>query len=206
MSLALAIVLWLAVLIPELVVENGSLGSVAVVALALLFVTETRAPTLALVYRKPWISIAIGVVAGTVAQLAIDPLASWAAAELTGDAPDLSNLANVQGNLGNYLVLLAAGLLYGGVLEEVVNRGFLIGWGAARFGERFALPLMLVSSAAFGIAHVWQGPAGMITTGVSGLVYGLVYVACGRKLLPVMVTHGTSNLIGVTAIYLYGTG
>lgn len=44
----------------------------------------------------------------------------------------------------------------------------------------------------------------MITTGMSGLCYGTVYLLCDRKLLPAIMMHATNNAIAITAIYLYG--
>lgn len=201
-----AIGLWLAAFLPAAVIPNGMLISIVVVAAALLWARDTRAPTLALVHRNVPTSLAIGLLAGAAMTFLVDPVTSRAAEWLTGSPIDLSSLEGVHGNLGNYLVLLAIGLLFGGVIEEVVNRGFLIGWGSHAFGSRSAVWLMIASSIGFGLAHAWQGPSGMITTGVSGLAYGTVYVLCGRKLLPSMAAHATANFLGITQIYLNGIG
>lgn len=178
--------------------------SLAVLAAILIFVKSAREPTLASIYRGVPVSVAIGVAAGAAMHFALSPLFDAIALQITGTSSDLSSLAAVHGNLVNYLVLLAIGLLFGGVLEELVGRGFLIGWGSAVFGARWAIVLMIVSAVGFGLAHLWQGAGGMITTGLSGLFYGFVYLLCGRKLLPAVMTHATSNFLGITAIYLYG--
>ena len=200
-----ALGLWLAAFLPAALIPNGILISILVVGAALVFVRESRAPTLALVHRSVPVSLAIGCLAGLAMAFLVDPLTTAVAERLTGSRIDLSSLEGVHGNFANYLMLLALGLLFGGVVEEVVNRGFLVGWGSRAFGERWALWLMVVSAVGFGLAHAWQGPAGMITTGVSGLAYGAVYLASGRKLLPAMMTHATANFVGITQIYLYGT-
>jgi energy-coupling factor transporter transmembrane protein EcfT len=196
--------LWLAVFIPAVAVPNGMLLSIAIAAGALVFVKRTRGPTFALVFRSVPLSLAIGLAAGTAMHFAMNPLFDLLAREATGKEADLSSLAAVEGDLGNYLKLLALGVLFGGVIEEVIDRGFLIGWGTAAFGRRWAAPLLLLTSLGFGLAHAWQGAAGMITTGLSGLCYGTVYLLCDRKLLPAMTTHATSNAIAITAIYLHG--
>ena len=77
----------------------------------------------------------------------------------------LDSFDNVRGNLANYLVLLALGFVYGGVVEEVIYRGFVIGWGSVLFGPRSVIPLVLLSSAVFGAGHLYQGLSGAISTG-----------------------------------------
>lgn len=202
--MVLPILLWLSVFAPAVAVPNGMLLSIAVACAALIFVKRTRRPTFALIFRSIPISLAIGIAAGAVMHFAMNPLFDLLARQVTGAEADLSSLSAVHDNPGNYLKLLALGVLFGGVIEEVIDRGFLIGWGTAEFGKVWAIPLLLVTSLGFGLAHAWQGTGGMITTGLSGLCYGAIYLLCDRKLLPAMTTHATSNAIAITAIYLYG--
>lgn len=202
--MTLAILLWLAVFAPAAAIPNGMLISIPIVILILIFVKRTRAPTFAAVFRSIPASLAIGIAAGAVMHFAMNPLFGFLAEQATGEAADLSSLAAIEGNLGNYLGMLALGVLFGGVIEEVIDRGFLIGWGTAEFGRKWAVPLLLITSLGFGLAHAWQGIGGMITTGLSGLCYGAVYLLCDRKLLPAIMMHATSNAIAITAIYLYG--
>jgi membrane protease YdiL (CAAX protease family) len=35
-----------------------------------------------------------------------------------------------------------------------------------------------------------------------GLVFGAVYVKCGRNLLPVMIAHGIADTIGITLLFM----
>lgn len=199
-------VLWLAVFGCAAMIANGILISIVIVVVALIFVRSTRAPTLAFISRSWLWSVGIGVSTGLALAFIGDPLVNQFSSWVTGSQIDLSSLEGVHGNLANYLTLLAVGILFGGVLEEIVNRGFIVGWGSSVLGERFALPLVFASAIGFGLAHAWQGPAGMIATVFSGLVFGLVYYLCDRKLLPAMLAHATSNFVGITQIYLYGVG
>lgn len=75
--------------------------------------------------------------------------------------------------------------LTAGVCEEVVFRGFLIAYFAALFG----LPLWggaLISSIAFGVAHMYQGPVGMLRTGGVGLVLAVLYLMTGSLWAPIL--------------------
>ncbi|WP_338446481.1 CPBP family intramembrane glutamic endopeptidase [Pelagerythrobacter marensis] len=202
--MTLSILLWLAVFAPSVAIPNGMLISIPIVALILIFVKRTRGPTFSAVFRSIPVSLAVGALAGAAMHFAMNPLFDLLARQVTGAEPDLSSLAAVHGDLGNYLKLLALGVLFGGIIEELIDRGFLLGWGTAEFGEAWAIPLLLLTSLGFGLAHAWQGTAGMITTGLSGLCYGAVYLLCDRKLLPAVTMHATSNAIAITAIYLYG--
>ena len=47
---------------------------------------------------------------------------------------------------------------------------------------------MAASAILFGLMHYYQGPAGVISIGVMGLVYALVYVRRGR-IWPLIVGH-----------------
>src|SRR4029079_6189257 len=158
-------------LIPMALVQNGSPISLAIVVLTLVIVKSSRGPTLA--FRGPGLvkGLALGIGTG---------IAFWAFSHFLMDPMlerlfgkiDPTSIAAVRGNVRNYLILLRVGLIYGGLFEEVINRGFVIGWGTALFGERAAIPLMLLSTVVFGLAHRYQDTAGMISTGVSGLVFG----------------------------------
>ena len=85
-------------------------------------------------------------------------------------------------------------------------RGVLVGWGAQLFGKRWALPLAILSAVLFGLGHSNQALVGQILTGIAGLIFGLTYVACGCKLLPAVIAHGTSNALTVSKIYFFGYG
>ena len=192
-------------LAPMVAVENGSLISLPIVALCLIFVKTSRRPTLAFcgpnLAKEVVLGIGVGVGIWLFSHFVLDPTLERFLGRI-----DLDSVAAVKGNLANYFILLALGIVYGGVLEEVLNRGFVIGWGMELFGERAAVPLMLLSTVAFGIAHRYQDTAGMISTGVSGLVFGITYLAAGRKLMPAMLAHAISNAIGVTSLYLGYSG
>ena len=188
-------------LIPVAVVPNGSVSSLGIVILSLAIIKTSRAPTLAFKgsdwQRWTGIGIAAGVALWAFSHFVMDP-----ALEHWFGRIDLSGFAAVEGNLLNYLILLAVGILFGGVIEELVFRGFVIGWGTKLFGERASVPLLLLSSIVFGLGHLYQGWSGVISTGMTGLMFGAIYLTAGRKLLPAMLAHMTFDSIGITMLYL----
>jgi membrane protease YdiL (CAAX protease family) len=93
--------------------------------------------------------------------------------------------------------------LIGGVFEESVFRGFVI--GRARDAGLPTIVQVLASGFLFGLAHVgWGGLAGgfsvgaavaaMVSTGVLGLLLAGVYLSGGRSLWPCMAAHALINL------------
>lgn len=82
--------------------------------------------------------------------------------------------------------VFAAVALTAGIAEEVVYRGFGIAVLAA-LGP--ALPwwgLIAAAGAAFGLAHAYQGTAGILTTGLLGAVLAAVYLDTGSLLVPIL--------------------
>jgi hypothetical protein len=190
-------------LLPALFLPGfGVLISLAIVIAVLVAVKPSRGPALALRYGGAIRSFAIGIAVGAAIALAFDFLVEPLVELLTGSPIDLESMANVEGNLVNFLILLALGLLFGGIAEELIFRGFVVGWGCALFGERAGPWLVLLSASVFGAAHLYQGLSGMITTGLIGLLFGILYLSVGRKLLPCIAAHMTVNAYGITQIYL----
>lgn len=189
-------------LAPMAAIQNGSLLSIPLVVLTLWLVKSSRRPTLALwegSFAK-WllVGLAAGVALWALGYFLLDPFLESQFGKI-----ELGDYTQVRGNLRNYLLMLALGFTFGGVIEEVITRGFVIGWGTALFGERAVVPLLLLSSVVFGLAHYhYQGVSGGLDTAIMGLGNGLLYIAAGRRLLPAIVAHMTVDAIGITQLYL----
>jgi membrane protease YdiL (CAAX protease family) len=80
-----------------------------------------------------------------------------------------------------------------GVCEEWLYRGFFLAVVAAMAGGLPTGTLVLVAAVAFGLAHAYQGAAGIVTTGVLGAVMAAVYLQTGSLLLPVLL-HAVIDL------------
>ena len=199
---------FLLLLVIGLPVAYGDLGLIAafaIVILHILFDRQSRAKTLA----ARWIGVAPSILLGAafgfvlsfVMLLYVEP---WITT-FTGESVDLSAFEAVEGNFSAYIQLLLVGLIVGGIFEELVFRGYVIGWGANVFPFLPAVLLAAISASVFGFAHFYQGITGMISTGVFGFCFGLLYIAAGRKLLVPVAAHMAVNIVGITAIYLgYG--
>jgi membrane protease YdiL (CAAX protease family) len=120
------------------------------------------------------------------------------------DAPDVSRFNAVQGNLKVLLTMVPMVWLTSAFPEEVIWRGFLMTRVAKLGGgSRGAWGMALVlTSVHFGLIHFYQGVAGMVATGIMGLLYGLAFLLLGRNLWVVIVAHAASHALSFTAMYL----
>jgi membrane protease YdiL (CAAX protease family) len=80
-----------------------------------------------------------------------------------------------------------------GVCEEWLYRGFFLAVVAALAGGLPTAVLVVVAAVAFGLAHAYQGPTGIVTTGLLGGVMAAVYLQTGSLLLPILL-HAVIDL------------
>jgi len=120
------------------------------------------------------------------------------------EPPTLERHDPVIGNFSVYLVRLVV-ISWGSAafLEEMVARAFLINRFSRAFGNtRYAvIGAVLLQGFFFGLAHPSQGFAGMLQTGVIGLVFGYLYIRYQRNLWSLIIAHGIIDSISFTLIY-----
>ena len=121
------------------------------------------------------------------------------------DARFQGRFDNLPGNLPVFIFWLAIAWVVGGFVEEMLFRGVLF----SRFEQLLAkVPLaaimaVLLQAALFGQQHYYyQGAAGWIATGAIAAVSAALYIAFKRNLWPLILSHGLSNTIGLTLLYL----
>ncbi|WP_372784976.1 CPBP family intramembrane glutamic endopeptidase [Phenylobacterium sp.] len=121
--------------------------------------------------------------------------------------PPIAGPKGVDEIVGNPLAALAAlGLVwtFAAFGEEIGYRGYIMKRAAdAGGGGRIAWVLALVvASVLFGYGHYYKGPAGVLDSGISGLLMGAVFLASGRSLWTTILAHGLSDTLAVTLTYL----
>jgi hypothetical protein len=151
--------------------------------------------------------VTLGVGTGIFLQVLSEYVTEPAIRYLTHQTADMSEFMPLVGNLklaALYFVLVWSWAAFG---EELTYRGYVLN-RAADLGNRtpfaWAVGLVLVVGL-FGFGHSYQGVAGMIDTGIHGLVFGILYFASGRNLWASVIAHGVCDTVGIVAIF-FGVG
>jgi len=141
-----------------------------------------------------------GVVIQFASTVLIEPLLE----RITGSTVDISALDGIRGNFVMCLAWIAVGWVMGGFLEEFTFRGFVVTRVHKLLGSRPTAIWIAILAAAvpFGIAHMYQGPAGMIGTGLIGFLFGVIFLVHGYNLWYPVFVHGFVNTIAMVLIYL----
>ncbi|MGA9528394.1 MAG: CPBP family intramembrane glutamic endopeptidase [Terriglobales bacterium] len=87
--------------------------------------------------------------------------------------------------------------------EEIGYRGYLI-TRAAEAGGRTRIAYwggVVIVSVLFGYGHYYKGPAGIVDSGMAGLLLGAAYVLSGRNLWVCILAHGFIDTFGVAAVF-----
>ncbi len=116
---------------------------------------------------------------------------------------DISRFNPLEGNLP--LLLTSVFLAWTAVTfgEEMMYRAFLINQFGNLFQNvklRWVLSLIF-SSVFFGLVHFYQGPLGIVLTGLTGLVFGAIYMWSGRNLWVTIIAHGLMNTLTFVLIF-----
>jgi len=103
----------------------------------------------------------------------------------------------------------------------VAVRWFALVWTFAAFGEEIAYRSYLITRAAdagnrsraswwigvlavsvlFGFGHFYKGPAGMVDSGMAGLILGSAFVLSGRNLWIPILAHGFIDTFGIASAF-----
>jgi membrane protease YdiL (CAAX protease family) len=126
--------------------------------------------------------------------------------EKAGFRRDLSKFKDVQGNLKLTIYSVGYAFIGAGFYEEFMFRGFLMQGLAMCFGaSRGAwIAACVIQAALFGAAHAYQNPLGMAITGTLGLSMGVIVLASGRNLWPVIIGHGLYDASRFVLFYFQG--
>jgi membrane protease YdiL (CAAX protease family) len=126
-------------------------------------------------------------------------LARW-----LGKMPDLSDFAEMVGNLKVFLLYVVLVWVLGALGEEIDYRGYLMNRVAGVFRDTKAawVVSLIVVSIVFGCGHLDQGATGMIENVWNGLLLGALYLACGRNLAVPVIAHAVGDTLDFILIYL----
>ena len=95
---------------------------------------------------------------------------------------DILPVTNIEKKLWNYVSLTA------GVTEEIIYRGFLIFAFSYLFPDLSIWAVIVLSSFLFGLAHTYQGVAGVIRTTIVGIIFSCLYIGMS-SIIPLIIIH-----------------
>ena len=121
----------------------------------------------------------------------------------TGEQQDLSEFADLEGNLPLLAGLLLLTWTIAAFGEEVAYRGFTFTRLHEAVGPHGVSIAVLGSSVLFGLAHTEQGPVGVAITFCDALFFAVLRLHYATLWAPIL-AHGFSNTLGLTAFYLVG--
>jgi membrane protease YdiL (CAAX protease family) len=87
--------------------------------------------------------------------------------------------------------------------EEIGYRGYLLTRAAETGGRTTAAYWIgiVVVAVLFGYGHYYKGPAGILDSGVAGLILGAAYLLAGRNLWASILAHGFIDTVGVIVLF-----
>ena len=145
-------------------------------------------------------SFLLGIAIQFASTLLLEPFSD----KVTNSTTDHSLFESLRGNLKNFLFLLVPVWVLVAFLEEIIFRGYMMGDIAELIGtSKPALAVNLIlTSVLFGLAHWYQGKSGALSTGIVGVVLGILFIASGFNLWLPILTHGFIDTLGLFLIYI----
>lgn len=117
---------------------------------------------------------------------------------------DLEGLDFIRGNFQNYILFCILMWVMAAFGEEFLYRGFFMKQIAILFGNSQNVWIFsaAIIGVIFGLAHAYQGISGVLTTGIIGFFFGLIFSKNRKNLWLLIFIHGLYDMIGITLIYL----
>jgi len=150
--------------------------------------------------RVVLIALAAAALRIALGEFVIDPLTArfWPPAAAPAGAEEIT------GSLPKALLALLVVWTFAAFGEEFAYRGYLLTRAADVGGRTTAATLvgLILTSVLFGYGHYYKGPAGIIDSGVAGLILGAAYLLAGRNLWAGILGHGFIDTFAVVIVYL----
>jgi uncharacterized protein len=144
-------------------------------------------------------ALLVGIVFQALSLYMLEPIL----AKITGDIPDVSTFKTLVGNIPQLILFLLLSWTFAAFIEEMIYRGYLMHRIADLFNRNNTgwIVGLILSNFIFGFGHIYQGTSGMISTGLSGLIFAGLYFATNRNLWAAILAHGIYDTIGFVMIF-----
>lgn len=151
---------------------------------------------------KKMVLVSVGILIATVTSIVLFNSIKDALPFLTeqdvSEGNSSSKFGDLKGNWSLFFTIMPM-VLIESMLEELLDRGFLMNWFEKLFSfTSFATVIAVVLQAAiFGFRHSNDLSERSITVGLIGLVMGIAYVKFGRNLWPLIIAHCVLNTMSM---------
>ena len=110
----------------------------------------------------------------------------------------VSKFGDLKGNWGQFFLIIPF-IWLESMLEELLDRGFLMNWIEKLFSMTSLATVIavLVQAVIFGFRHSNDLSERSITVGLIGLVMGIAYIKFGRNLWPLIIAHCILNTMSM---------
>jgi membrane protease YdiL (CAAX protease family) len=127
--------------------------------------------------------------------------------KLGGPSPDISSFSQIKNNPWALLGYLVIAWTSAGFGEEIIWRGFIMTQISRLFGSgKTGWTIGLLSSAfLFGLIHAYQGIVGIVMTGLTGILFGLVFLKAQTNLWASIFAHAFTDSLAFLLIYNWDT-
>lgn len=147
----------------------------------------------------PSTQLIVGVAIGAFAGLALRPLAAAVSGKVAAALRrQMGKLEAFLPKTGEQLVWGLIVSIFAGLCEEIAYRGYLIPYCRFWLPE---WPALLAAALLFGLAHLYQGAAGILLTALLGLAFGFIYVETGSLALP-MLLHAAVDISAMVTAWI----
>lgn len=186
-------------------------GFLSIIGAFVVVVIITRArgesfSNLGLRRPKRWVMLPLWIVLIFVVTVAVATAVQLAAAQFITAPVDVSKFEILYQNFPMLVISLVSVWVTAAFMEEIVYRGFLLGrlLDISSGGAAAVVFMTLLHAVIFGALHLYQGPLGVLSTGVVAFVFGLFFAMQGRNLWALIVVHGAIDTLGLIQFYLNG--
>ncbi|GAA5021158.1 hypothetical protein GCM10011506_03290 [Marivirga lumbricoides] len=122
---------------------------------------------------------------------------------LTGIPIDLSQLADLEGDLPTTLIWLGVVWATAAFGEEIIFRGFLMRQFVKFFGDsKISIAInILIICGFFGYMHMQQGITGQLVAASTGALLSIIFYKRNYDLWFTIMVHGFFNTLGILSFY-----
>ena len=147
-----------------------------------------------------WLSTIGVAVVWLALMLGYSPIADRLATRWVDKPPTLGAFRAIQQSRSKLLIGIVVAWVLGGFLEEIVLRGIILQWIAARVSAWLVAPMataiaVCAAAAGAGLIHLYQGLRAAIIVTQLSVLFGLLFVVSGHNLWTVILCHGLYDTI-----------